>query len=130
MRQNADELRPPGALKLALEWRAPWELGAGFAALPLLSMAPRGDGHPVVVVPGLIASDLSTTFLRRYLASLNYAEQKWTLGRNFGPRPGVLAACARLVQQLHERHGRKVSLIGWSLGGLYARETAKKLANQ
>ena len=51
---------------------------------------------------------------------------RWELGRNFGPRPGVLAGCERLVAKLHERYGRKVSLIGWSLGGIYARETAKQ----
>ena len=125
--QQATKVRAPGALRLALEWRAPWELGAGLAALPLLSMAPTGDGHPVLVFPGLIASDASTGLLRRYLTSQNYAAHSWKLGRNLGPRPGVLEACERQVEHLSARYGRKVSLIGWSLGGIYARETAKKL---
>ena len=129
MQSGGDKVRAPGALRLALEWRAPWELGAGLAALPLLSMAPAGDGHPVLVFPGLIASDTSTGLLRRYLKSQNYAAHSWKLGRNLGPRPGVLEACERHVQHLSARYGRKVSLIGWSLGGIYARETAKKLAD-
>jgi len=120
-------VRPPGVLRLALELRAPWELGASLAALPILMSAPRGDGHPVLVLPGLAASDLSTGPLRRYLKDRNYAPHRWRQGRNLGPRPGVLANCERVVLQLCERYGRKVSLIGWSLGGIYARETAKKI---
>ena len=129
MQQTASpaRVRAPGALRMALELRAPWELGAGLAALPLLSLAPKGDGHPVIVFPGLIASDASTELLRRYLKSRGYDAQRWEQGRNLGPRPGVLSACARQVETLSQRHGRKVSLIGWSLGGIYARETAKQL---
>lgn len=128
MPQSAEQpIRAPGALRLALEMRAPWELGAGLAALPFLAMAPRGDGHPVVVFPGLIASDASTELLRGFLRRTNYRAQRWEQGRNLGPRPGVLEACARQVDALHRQHGRKVSLIGWSLGGIYARETAKQL---
>jgi len=110
--------------------RAPWEFGASLAALPILMSAPRGDGHPVLVFPGLAASDLSTGPLRGYLKDRNYAPHRWQLGRNFGPRPGVLAGCEQLVHKLHERYGRKVSLIGWSLGGIYARETAKQVADK
>ncbi len=123
-------VRAPGALRLALELRAPWEFGASLAALPILMSAPRGDGHPVLVFPGLAASDISTGPLRRYLKDRNYAPHRWELGRNFGPRPGVLAGCEQLVAKLHERYGRKVSLIGWSLGGIYARETAKQVADK
>lgn len=121
------KVRAPGVLRLALEMRAPWELGAGIASMPLLSLAPKGDGHPVVVFPGLIASDASTELLRRYLAGRNYKAHRWEQGRNLGPRPGVLEGCARKVESLYREHGQKVSLIGWSLGGIYARETAKQM---
>jgi pimeloyl-ACP methyl ester carboxylesterase len=115
---------------LALELRAPWEFGASLAALPILMSAPRGDGHPVLVLPGLAASDLSTGPLRRYLKDRSYAAHRWQLGRNFGPRPGVLSGCERLVSHLHARYGRKVSLIGWSLGGIYARQLAKRVPDK
>ena len=129
MQQRADtaEIRAPGALRLALELRALWELGASLAALPILRMAPTGDGHPVLIFPGLAASDISTGPLRRYLKDRNYAPHRWQQGRNFGPGRGVLEECGHLFRRLRERHGRKVSLIGWSLGGIYARETAKQL---
>lgn len=108
-----------------LEWRAPWELGATLAAGPLLHQAPRGDGHPVLVFPGLAASDLSTAPLRSFLKGRGYVPYGWELGSNFGPKPGVLSASLRRIEELASEHGTKVSLIGWSLGGVYARELAK-----
>ena len=118
--------RAPGLLRMALELRMPLEFAASIAALPLLMSGPRGDGHTVLVIPGLTASDVSTGPLRRYLRGLGYDAQKWALGRNLGPRPGVLEGCSALVDELKRTSERKVSLIGWSLGGIYAREIAKE----
>jgi pimeloyl-ACP methyl ester carboxylesterase len=112
---------------LALEFRAFWEFGALLPAWPVLAKAPRGDGHSVVVFPGLSASDGSTIPLRRYLGSLGYETSGWEQGFNFGPRAGVIAEARALVTRAFESSGRKVSLIGWSLGGVYARELAKEL---
>ena len=112
---------------LMLEGRAFWEFGAMIAAMPWLRRLPRGDGHPVLVFPGMATNDVTTLPLRRFLDALGYATQPWGQGFNFGPRDGVLKRCARDVRALSERHGRPVSLIGWSLGGLYAREMAKEL---
>jgi pimeloyl-ACP methyl ester carboxylesterase len=120
-------LRAPGLLKMALEWRAPWEYGAALLAQPLLAQAPMGDGHPVLVFPGLMASDTSTRPLRRFLGSRGYAAVGWDIGSNLGPRDGVLDQCRALVRKLRRAHSRKVSLIGWSLGGIYARELAKEM---
>ena len=121
------ELRPPGALLLMLEARAFWEMGAMVAALPWLRRLPRGDGHPVLVFPGMGANDFTTVPLRNFLNNLGYVTQAWGQGFNFGPRDGVLHKCAADVRKLSERHGQPVSLIGWSLGGIYAREMAKEL---
>ena len=126
---TAENVRAPSALLMAMELRAPWEFGASLASLPILWSAPRGDGHAVVVFPGLIASDLSTRPLRRYLRDVGYVANKWDQGRNLGPRPGVLEGCVERVRKIRAETGRKVSLVGWSLGGIYARETAKSLAN-
>jgi pimeloyl-ACP methyl ester carboxylesterase len=110
---------------MALEWRAPWEFGATLMASGWLGLTPAGDGHPVLVFPGLMASDASTRPLRRFLRSKGYIVQGWGLGPNLGAVDGVLKQCAGLLQEIRNRHKRKVSLIGWSLGGLYAREIAK-----
>ncbi|MET0210911.1 MAG: alpha/beta hydrolase, partial [Burkholderiaceae bacterium] len=90
-----------------------------------LRKLPRGDGHPVLVFPGLGANDTSTVPLRQILTMLGYKAHPWAIGFNRGPRAGVLEACADLARKLHADSGHKVSLIGWSLGGIYAREVAK-----
>jgi pimeloyl-ACP methyl ester carboxylesterase len=116
----------PGALLMLLEARAPWEFAATLAASPWLARLPRGDGHPVIVFPGLGASDFTTAPLRHFLRERGYTACPWTEGFNFGPRKGVLDACRAQLAELADRHRQKVSLIGWSLGGIYARELAKE----
>jgi pimeloyl-ACP methyl ester carboxylesterase len=123
----AKDLAPPGLALLALEFRAFWEFGALLPAWPALRRAPKGDGHSVIVFPGLSASDGSTYPLRRYLESMNYQTSGWNQGFNFGARAGVLESCKRQVQEAAQASGNKVSLIGWSLGGVYARELAKMM---
>jgi pimeloyl-ACP methyl ester carboxylesterase len=112
---------------MLLEGRAPLEFGAMLAAMPWLRKLPRGDGHAVLVFPGMGANDVTTAPLRHFLDELGYVTSAWGQGFNFGPRDGVLKKCAADMRELHRRHGGKVSLIGWSLGGLYAREIAKEL---
>ncbi len=120
--------RPPGAALLALEGRAPLEGAALLVALPWLRRLPRGDGHPVLVFPGMGANDLTTLPLRKFLSGLGYTVQAWGQGFNRGPRAGVLDRAKADVRALSEAHGgAPVSLVGWSLGGLYARELAKAL---
>lgn len=126
---HVDDLRAPSALLLALEGRAPWEFAATLAATPWLRKLPRGDGHPVLVFPGLGANDFTTGPLRRFLDELGYVTHPWAQGFNFGPRHGVLKRCNETVRHLFDKHARPVSLIGWSLGGLYAREMAKELSD-
>jgi pimeloyl-ACP methyl ester carboxylesterase len=120
-------LKAPGLLHLALEARAPFELWASILSLPFLSQVQKGDGQPVVVFPGLAAGDLSTFPMRRFFDHLGYPSYGWDQGLNAGPRDGVLAACKQRIIDIHAKHGRAVSLVGWSLGGLYAREMAKLL---
>jgi pimeloyl-ACP methyl ester carboxylesterase len=119
-----DTIGPPSPLLLALEGRAFLELGAYFAATPLLRLAPKGDGHPVMVMPGMAATDFSTRPLRAFLRGRGYAAHGWAQGRN-DARTGMLSALRQRLHALHERYEAKLSLIGWSLGGLYARELAK-----
>jgi hypothetical protein len=121
---------PPSKTLMFLEGRAIHELGAFLGALPLLSLAPRGDGHPVLVLPGLVASDVSTRPLRAFLKTRGYAVSGWLQGRNLGLRPGVQHAMVDLVRELSDTHGRKISLVGWSLGGLYARQLAKMMPDR
>jgi hypothetical protein len=120
----------PSAYLMALECRAPWELAAALASWPLWNTAPKGDGHHVMVYPGLTANDLSTAPLRRFLNQLGYTTSGWEQGFNLGPRHGVLEQAQARIEHAYARSGRTISLIGWSLGGLYARELAKILPNK
>lgn len=119
--------KAPNALLMLLEGRAPWEFAAMLAATPWLSQLPRGDGHPVLVFPGLSAPDASTWPLRNFLKERGYQAYTWEQGFNFGPREGVLEGCRERAEALYREHGQPVSLLGWSLGGVYAREIAKEL---
>ena len=119
--RTTPDIAPPSRLLQLLELRATWEFAAGLAALPWLRLAPRGDGHTVLVLPGLVASDVSTRLLRDFLTSRGYDVRGWGLGRNYGPRPGVEDAMLATIDRLHAQSGRTVSLIGQSLGGAYAR---------
>ena len=123
----AADIAAPGALLLALEGRAPWEFAASIAAAPWLRKLPRGDGHCVLVLPGLAANDLTTLPMRTFLKDRGYGALPWEQGLNLGPRAGVLDALRARVRELHRLDGRKVSLVGWSLGGVYARELAKEM---
>ena len=76
-------LKAPGAFLMALEGRAPLELGAMLASWPLLKTAPPGDGHAVIVFPGLGAGDLTTVPLRNFLSAQGYETYGWDLGLNF-----------------------------------------------
>lgn len=110
-----------------MEFRALWEFGAVLPAWPILRHAPTGDGHSVIVFPGLSASDGSTWPMRGFLKNLGHDVSGWNQGFNFGPRAGVLQAAKQQVIDTCQVTGKKVSLIGWSLGGIYARELAKDL---
>jgi len=126
MSADLEGITPPSRGLLFLEGRALLEFAALLPAYPLLQRAPRGDGHPVLVLPGLMASDFSTRALRRFLRDRGYSAHGWKLGRNLGPTPENAAAMVERLRELHDRYQRRVSLIGWSLGGIYARELARR----
>jgi hypothetical protein len=94
---------------------------------------PAGDGHPVVLFPGLAADRHSIGPLRGLCERLGYETYDWGRGLNTGPQGDVedwLDELARHVGERVEAHSEPVSLIGWSLGGIYAREVAKILGRR
>lgn len=117
-------LRPPGLGLLLAEARGIFEFNASLLLSPLLMRAPRGDGHPVLALPGFLASDLSMAPMRRYLSELGYDAHAWRMGRNTGGISRMRAALRDRLAEIHTSSGRKVSIVGWSLGGVYARDLA------
>ncbi|OBA77970.1 alpha/beta hydrolase [Mycobacterium sp. 1164966.3] len=106
--------------------RAMAEYGALMTALPLHRALPAGDGHPVLVLPGFLAADGSTWTLRRILRRLGYRTHGWGLGRNVGPTPKAVAGISDRLHELRTRYDAPISLIGWSLGGIFARALARR----
>ncbi len=128
MKNGNGRPKPPSLLLSAIELhRAAAEFATLPAALPLLRQSPKGDGHPVLVLPGFTASDISTTPLRRYLTSMGYDAHAWELGRNLGLKGDLEERMYRRVAEIHMETGRSISVIGWSLGGIYAREIARRI---
>lgn len=105
--------------------RAGLDVAVLAAVWPLLAAARRGDGHPVLVLPGLMTGDPATFVLRAALRALGHNVSGWRLGTNRGPTGRVVETLRAHLDQLHQTSGRRVSLVGWSLGGLYAQELAR-----
>ena len=95
---------PNKALYLTDYARSAWDIGALSATLPALTRAPRGDGHAVLVIPGLGASDMCTLILRRFLSTLGYATYGWELGRNIGPTARVVRGLPERLHEFRARH--------------------------
>lgn len=93
--------------------------------MPLLAMAPRGDGHPVLLLPGFLGDEGSLVALQVFLANCGYRVETWGFGRNVGFRRGYADALVRRLRLLHEASERKVSLVGWSVGGVFAVHAAR-----
>jgi pimeloyl-ACP methyl ester carboxylesterase len=108
------------------------EFGSGLAAarlagaLPRLLRAPRGDGHTVVDIPGWKAPELSGAPMRAYLRALGYDARGWGFGTNTGDPRRDVERLARRILELVDDSGSSVSLVGWSLGGVIAREVARR----
>ena len=112
--------RPPNLIYTLLEGRGLLEMASLPFWLPVLQTTPRGDGHPVLLVPGFAASDATLVGLRVFLRSRGYRVETWGFGQNTGFQRKFTQALEQKVRYMHHQHGRKVSLVGWSLGGVYA----------
>ncbi len=122
----------PSKVLLGLEpFRGIAEYGMGWILnVPLKTICKPGDGHPVLIFPGLGGGDGTTHYLRTFLNDMGYDAHAWKLGRNLGPRKGMDAMMESIENRLLDVYNaagqKQVSVIGWSLGGIYAREVAKR----
>src|ERR1700739_804247 len=127
MAHDDKTIKPPSFALLASERRGLLDIPALLASAPILATAPRGQPHPVVVLPGLGADDRSTIAIRGFLNTLGYQVYGWGRGRNARAPDADLSAMATQVTQLRLDSGLKVSLVGWSRGGIIAREVARQI---
>lgn len=124
-RPDSSEVASPSLFLLLSELRIGAEVAQYFLRGLSVRGLPRGRGEPVMVIPGFGASDVNTAALRRALNQLGYEAVGWGCGRNMGMRPQVRDRLAQSLRSLCEERGQKVTLIGWSLGGVFAREMAR-----
>jgi pimeloyl-ACP methyl ester carboxylesterase len=117
---------PSRALLYTEPTRASLEFATFLACAPLLRRAPQGDGHTVLVLPGFLADDHSTLPLRTFLGTLGFHVYGWGLGRNLGPTTDILDGMDALLERLATSAGGPVSVVGWSLGGMFARGLGHK----
>jgi hypothetical protein len=110
----------PKAVFSALELRVLLELAILPASLPILLTAPRGDGHPVLLLPGFMGTEATLIGLDVFLRNRGYAVETWGLGRNVGFHVKHATALEQKIRHMHYKAGRKISLVGWSLGGVFA----------
>ena len=122
-----NNIKKPSLLMLALENRAFLEFGAGLLNTPFVKQNAIGEGRAVLVIPGFGAGDISTLLLRRYLNKQGFKAVGWGMGINYGTSSKVRDGLYSKVKQLRHNTGQKVSVIGWSLGGIFARELGRKL---
>ena len=117
---------PPSRLATMLEIRAPLDWASLLVRAPQLALAPRGDGRPVMLIPGYRTDESSMLPLGKYLEFLGYDVYDWANGRNKGDVEGDIRRVGRRAQLIHnDLDGATVTLIGWSLGGVAAREAAR-----
>ena len=116
----------PSLWNLFLESRILSEVGRLTLRFPSLALGRRGSGQPVLVFPGYLAGDLTTIPLRNYLCYLGYRVRGWGLGVNRGNVEKLLPKVLERTDELAQRTGEAVRLLGWSLGGVLARETARE----
>jgi len=123
--------KPPSLFNTLTELpRTLVEMGSLFTSFPLLSKLPKGDLHPVLLLPGFMASDDSTLMLRRYLLRMGYEPLPWSLGRNTGNLELFETRLTERFRQLSKTYPGKISIIGQSLGGVYARDLAHRFPDK
>ena len=108
--------------------RALTELGLSFSFNSFSKPEPNGDGHPVMILPGFMGSKYSTKVLRDFVGKLGYKVYDWGMGRNLG-KVEYIDLMAESIDEIYQKTGQKISLIGWSLGGVFARQLAKRKPN-
>ena len=120
MAKRVSRTGPPSPLHSLMEFRGLLELAALPYAIPLLMQVPKGDGHPVLLLPGFMADEKTLFALKYYLDYLGYSVETWGFGRNVGFQLKHAKALEQKVRYMHHKHGKKLSLVGWSLGGVFA----------
>ena len=119
--------KPSLFLQLTEGFRYTIDLVKALYFFSMYNFKAKGDKHPVLVVPGLMCTDFSTILLRKFINKLGYTAYGWELGRNLGDLKDLndIRKLQNRVADIRQKHNGKITLVGWSMGGIYTRELAK-----
>ncbi len=115
----------PPTYNALLETRGLLEWSSIFYIYPFIPKRKKGKGKPVLIMPPYLGNDFSTRFVRKYLTSLGFKTYKWDLGVNM-LNSKYLPNLVERLDEIYEEHQEKVSLVGWSGGGMFAKIIANR----
>ena len=118
--------KPSHFLHFTESIRAFFETVRGFIFYWFAKKTTEGDQRPILVVPGLLTSDISTIILRKYLTKKGFKVYGWEMGTNLG-RLHKLPMLIKNIKGHSDKHNQKIILIGWSMGGLFCREVCHQM---
>lgn len=125
MNWRGDDRLP--ALRLRLG-EAAWVLPRLFRIVGSTKALGPTDGPPVLVIPGFVAHDRTTEALRRALAQAGWRAHGWKMGVNWGARANTIERLKRRIDQISP--AQPILVVGWSLGGLFARELGRAVPDR
>ncbi|MEL7146762.1 MAG: alpha/beta hydrolase, partial [Bacteroidota bacterium] len=123
------EIPKPSLVNMALEGRALIEWASIYFMYPFIPKRIKGDGKPVLLIPPYLGDDNATSFVRKYLNSLGFKTYKWEQGFNM-IKSHYLPRLEEKLDDIYSAHGEKVSIVGWSGGGMFAKIIANRHPEQ
>ncbi len=123
------KIPPPPLFNMLLESRSVVEWTSIYAMYPFIPKRIKGEGKPVLLIPPYLGDDFSTSFVRRYLTSLGFKTYKWEQGVNL-VKSHYIPRLEEKLDDIYREHGEKVSIVGWSGGGIFAKIIANRHPNQ
>jgi len=120
-------LKIPHNISLICDTRFIFEMGEYLLSLPELKSKHTGNNDIILVLPGFLTGDFCTSPMRTFLNSIGFNAKGWNLGINMGPTNEVMAGVTDRIKYLNDKYGKQISIVGWSLGGIYAREISKRI---
>jgi len=119
----------PPLFNMLLESRSLFEWTSMYCIYPFIPKRIKGNGSPVLLIPPYLGDDYSTSFVRRYLTSLGFKTYKWDQGFNM-VKSYYIPRLEEKLDDIYQKHGEKVSIVGWSGGGIFAKIMANRHPNQ
>ncbi|MGJ8593187.1 MAG: alpha/beta hydrolase [Aquaticitalea sp.] len=119
----------PPVFNMIMESRSLLEWASIYAIYPFIPKRMEGKGKPVLLIPPYLGDDYSTSFVRKYLKSLGFHTYKWDMGFNM-VKSHYIPRLEEKLDDIYQQHNEKVSIVGWSGGGIFAKIMANRHPNQ